>query len=122
MLLDDAASIKAALATMHPMARTATQVLVHEIARAPQLLDDGEGIKKKAFEACAAAFLSSGHDLTADRAKFIEFLEHHGANVLDLAVSIIICVARSEQKQRRWGVAAKVASLVGAAALGAFFG
>jgi hypothetical protein len=42
--------------------------------------------------------------------------------VLDLAVSIVLCVAKDGQRRKIWGNVGKVAALVGAAALGAFFG
>ncbi len=122
MILEDAPSIKAALATMNPTARMATQVLAHKILEQPSLLQDNEGIKKQALYACAAAFTNAGYDLERDEARFGIFLEDHGANVIDLAVSIVLCMANDAKKRKMWGNVGKVAALVGAAAMGAFFG
>lgn len=122
MLLDDAPSIKAALATMNPTARTATQILAQRILERPTLLDDNDEIKKQALYSCAAAFIDAGYDLERDEQRFASFIEDHGANVLDLAVSIVLCMARDGQRRKMWGNVGKVAALVGAAALGAFFG
>ncbi|MCA9287203.1 MAG: hypothetical protein KDA05_01380 [Phycisphaerales bacterium] len=122
MILDDAPSIRAALATMNPMARTATQVLAQKLLEHPALLNDNEQIKKQALYACAAAFVDAGWDLERDEQRFASFIEDHGANVLDLAASIVLCMARDHQRRKVWGNVGKVAALVGAAALGAFFG
>jgi hypothetical protein len=107
---------------MNPIARTATQVLAHKILEQPSLLDDNEAIKKQALYACAAAFTNAGFDIKRDELRFGFFLEDHGANVLDLAVSIVLCMASNAKKRQMWGTVGKVAALVGAAALGAFFG
>jgi len=122
MLLDDAPSIKAALATMNPIARIATQHLAQKILEQPTLLEDNEEIKEQALYSCAAAFVHAGYDLETDQQQFASFLENHGANVLDLAVSIVLCIAKDIQRRRKWGTFGKAAALIGAAALGAFFG
>lgn len=125
MLLDDAPSIKAALATMNPTAREATQLLAHRILERPALLDQDEELKKEALQACAVSFSRAGYSIKEDQDRFIGFLDDHGANVLDLAVSIVLCMARDAKRRQTWGVVGKVAAglgMVGAAALGAFFG
>ena len=122
MLLDDAASIRAALATMNPAARSATQDLSGKILRCPELLQDPEELQRQTILSLACAFTRAGYDLEDDRQRFTRFLEDHASNVLDLAVSIIYCVAKDQQRRERWGKVGKVAALVGAVALGAFFG
>lgn len=121
MLLDDAPSIKAALATMNPTARTATQVLANKLFEAPSLLQDDDELKQQALFSCAAAFCHAGYDLEKDDQRFMTFLEDHVANVLDIAVSILLVTAKKAETRRMWGNIGKVAALAGAAALGAFF-
>lgn len=122
MLLEDPIAIQAALATMNPVARDATQLLATIIGQKPGLILDREAIQEEAFDACAYCFCRSGHSLPADLTEFERWLGDHGANVLSLAVSIVLCIARQRDAQRRWGTVGKVAALIGAAAVGAFFG
>lgn len=122
MLLDDARSIKAALATMNPTARYATQLLASNIAEDLSLLDRNEDLQQMALRCCAAAFVENGGDLDLERARFVNFLDDHGVNVLDIAVSIIICIAKDANRKRTWGNIGKAAAAVGLVGLGAFFG
>jgi hypothetical protein len=122
MLLEDRNAIKAALATMNPVARNATQLLAGEIMANPSLLEDGDSLVMIASAACASAFSRAGFDPSADEERFERFLEDHAENVLDLAVSVVLCAAKDEKRRQMWGNFGKVAAVLGAAALGAFFG
>jgi hypothetical protein len=125
VILDDAASIKAALATMNPVAREATQLLVHRIAQEPTLLQEQDKLRAEALQSCTLSFLRAGNNLKDNREKFERFLDDHGANVLDLAVSVILFTLKDARWRQVKGVLGKVAAgvgIVGAAALGAFFG
>jgi hypothetical protein len=122
MLLDDSTTIKAALATMNPIARDATQLLAREIIDNPTLLNENNALARTAMIACASAFARAGYDLSAHEERFERFIENHAANVMDLAVSVVLCAAKDAKRRQMWGSFGKVAALVGAAALGAFFG
>jgi hypothetical protein len=125
MLLDDPASVKAALATMNPTAREATQLLVHRIIERPILLDQREEMQTEALQACAISFLRSGRNIQENQPEWAAFLENHGANVIDIAVSVVLCLERDAQRRKRWGLVGKIAAgvgMIGAAALGAYFG
>ncbi len=122
MILYDITSIKAALATMNPTARTATHILARKIIERPRLFDDEEEMREEALYSCAEAFVGAGYDLERDQQRFVSFIEDHGANVLDLAISVVLCIAKISHRRKIWGNVGKVATIVGAAALGAFFG
>lgn len=122
MLLDDGPSIKAAIATMNPVARNATQLIAKVFTAQPELLQDGEAMKRVTFDACLQAFADAGRNPMTDQELFRKFLDEHAQNALNLAVSMVLFVNRQQKSKQMWGVIGKVAALAGAAALGAFFG
>lgn len=122
MIIEDMTTLKAALATMNPTARTATHVLAEALLQDPSLIQRQEELQQKAIVACAGAFKAYGGDPFGDEPGFEAFLREHAANVLDLAVSVLLVSAKNAQRKATWGKVGKAAALVGAAALGAIFG
>jgi len=107
---------------MTPMARTATQILGDQILKNSGLLENDEQLKQNALMACAAAFVDAGYDLDRDEERFGAFLDDHAANVVDIAISMVLFLAAQHKRKKFWGGVGKAAALVGAAGLGAFFG
>ena len=122
MILEDSRSVKAALATMNPRARLATQLLATQIVEDITLLDTDEDLKQLALRCCAVAFVEAGGDLDTQADKFMSFLDDHAANVLDIAVSVVLCMAKDARKKQTWGAIGKAAAAIGLVGLGAFFG
>ncbi len=107
---------------MNPIARDATSQLAVIVSENPSLLENVTDLKKHALYAIVSAYTDAGKDPERDHKAFHQFLENHAGNVLDLAVSVVLCGAKTAQRKQMWGNVGKAAALVGAAALGAFFG
>lgn len=121
-ILEDRASIRAAIATMHPTASEAAQLLAHRFVENPQILQDNEVIQKELLQACAISFARSGRNLQTNAAEFNSFLDNHRQAVLNIALSIVNFLITSTRRQQRWGWIGKAAALAGGVAVGAFFG
>jgi hypothetical protein len=122
MVLDDPASVKAALALMPPRAREATKILAFRLDEHREWLGDQTELRRQAVLACVGAMAISGFSPEHHPDECRTFAEEHAANVLTVASAIVTVSAAAQRKRRMWGVVGKVAALVGAAALGAFFG
>lgn len=122
MTLDDPASIKAALAMMPPTAKEATRLLAFRLDEHREWLLDHAELRRQAVLACVGAMAISGYSPEHHKDECLAFTEAHAANVLAVASAIVTVAERQQRTRKMWGIVGKVAALVGAAALGAFFG
>ena len=121
-ILQDRASIRAAIATMHPVARDATQLLAHRIFENPAVIQDDSKLREEWLQSCAISFARAGKNPAAHQDEFAAFLENHGSAVLNVGVSIVVYSTKSAQRKRWLGWVGKAAAVGGGIAIGAFFG
>jgi len=122
MILEDGAAIRAALATMNPIARESTQLLAHRLIEEPSLVENEYRLGNEWGQACAISLARSGVDLERDSDKVERFIENHGEAVLSIALSIVMFLAREQERQRKWGWVGKAAAVAVGVGLGVFFG
>ena len=120
-LLENENQIRAAIATMHPVARVAAQNLANHLLENPELLQDDEKCEKAFFGSCAFAMQQNGWDLH-DRVKVDDFLENHGHAVSNVAVSIVRFAITQAEKKRKWGWLGKAAAFTGGVIVASLFG
>jgi hypothetical protein len=117
-ILDSEASIKAAIATMHPIAKDAAQIMANNLLESPGKQMDADAIQKEWMQCCVFAAARGGINPNANKDKFDAFMENHGHSVLNVSMSIVAY----SNKQKKWGWLKKAAVVGGAFLLGSFFG
>jgi len=118
-ILDDRASIKAAIATMHPVASEAAQLLAHRLFENPNILSSDEQLGNELLQACAISARRAG---IQDASTFEAFFQNHGQSVLNVAASIVVYTIKSERRRRIWGWVGKAGAVAAGIAIGSFFG
>lgn len=121
-ILEDRASIRAAIATMHPVARDAAQLLAHRIFENPVVVHDDSKLQEEWAQACAISFARAGKNPAVFQDEFATFVENHGSAVMNVGVSIVVHLTKSSQRKRWLGWIGKAAAVGGGIAIGAFFG
>lgn len=117
-VLDSEASIKAAIATMHPIAKDAAQIMASNLLESPEKQSDPDSIHKEWVQCCVFAAARGGINPNVNKEKFESFLENHGQSVMNVSMSIVAFT----NKQKKWGWIKKAAMVGGAFLLGSFFG
>ena len=121
-ILRDRASINAAIATMHPAAREAAQLLALRLCENPAILQDEDVMRQEWLQAGAVSFARTGANSVDDDDRFADFMENHGTAFLNVGVSIALFVAADAERKRKWGWLGKAAAVAAGVAVGAFFG
>jgi hypothetical protein len=101
-LLDSEAEIRAAIAMLQPVARTAAHIFASHLLKDPELLGDDGALEEAYLDACHSAMDEAwwGAD---DPKRVADFLENHGDAVFNLAISIVVCAGRKMFRRRLWG-------------------
>lgn len=87
-ILENDDQIKAAIATMHPVARVAAQNLAHYFTQNPDDLEDDEKRHRAFFGSCQFAMQQADWDMQ-DHSRIERFLEDHTDSVVNVAISIV---------------------------------
>jgi hypothetical protein len=119
-LLENKSEIKAAIAIMHPVARSAAQGLANYLQENPETLKDDEARDKAYYGICFFAMEQAGWDMK-DEKRMQDFFENHGQAVLNVAASIVVYAIKESEKQRKWGWLGKAAAFVVGAIVTSFF-
>lgn len=120
-LLTTAAEIRAAIATMNPVARMATQSLAAFFLDNPATVRDGDMMNRAMLQHCAMAMDHHGWSLD-DKERIRKFFEDHGSAVENVTASIVVFSVRSQQRRQKWGWLGKAAAIGAGVILGSLFG
>ena len=120
-ILQNKAEIRAAIATMNPVARTAAQNLAAYLLDNPQTIQDHEALNDAYLGSCTFAMTQAGWELTADT-RIQAFFENHGEAVSNVAISIVAYSVKQAERHRKWGWVGKAAAFAGGALLASLFG
>jgi hypothetical protein len=120
-LLTTEAEIRAAIAMLNPVARTAAQALAHHLLENRLKLRDDEALNKAYLEHIAFAMQQHGWDLK-DKERVRKFFEDHGEAVSTLCISIVTFSINQAEHQRKWGWLGKAAAVGAGVLIGSFFG
>lgn len=120
-ILTTEAEIRAAIATMNPVARVAAQNLAGYLLENPATLQN-QGECNRAFVASVAfAMQQAGWDTSNDR-RVHEFFENHGEAVSNVSISIVCFAVDQAERRRKWGWLGKAGAFVAGAFLSSLFG
>ena len=117
-ILDDKASVKAAIATMHPVAKDAAQMLSNNMLDNPAIMSDDKTVEQEWKQCIAFAASRAGMNPEVNAEKFDDFVENHGQSVLNVAVSIV----HLTEKEKKWGWVKKAAAVGVGVVIGSLFG
>ena len=119
-LLATEAEIRAAIAMLQPVARSAAHILANHLLKDPELLGDDDALEETYLDACHAAMDEAwwGAD---DPKRVADFLVNHGDAVFNLAISIVVCAGRKMHRQRLWGWLGRAGAFVAGAFLASLF-
>lgn len=120
-LLRTEAEIRAAIAIMHPVARTAAQNLAAYLLENPAILKDEKAGNEAFLGSCAFAMSQAGWDLK-DEKRVTEFLESQNEAITNVCISIVVFVVNEGQRRRKWGWLGKAGAFAAGALLTALFG
>lgn len=121
MLLTTAPEIKAAIATMNPIAREAAEMIASHLLQHPEILSKDDELQSAAARMTAMAMVRNGISLS-DRARTNRFFEDHGVAIMNVALSIVTFVAKEQERKRKWGWLGKAAAVGAGVLLGSLFG
>ena len=87
-ILENDDQIKAAIATMNPVARAAAQNLAHHFTHNSNDFEDDVKRQRAFFGSCQFAMQQAGWDMQ-DQTRIGRFLEDHSDAIVNVAVSIL---------------------------------
>lgn len=120
-ILTTEAEIRAAIATMNPVARIAAQNLANYLLENPITIQSEDGLHKAFLGSVGFAMQQAGWD-TSDEKRVRDFFENHGEAISNVSISIVMFAFNQEEKRRKWGWLGKAGAFVAGALISSLFG
>ncbi|MCB9833580.1 MAG: hypothetical protein H6807_14010 [Planctomycetes bacterium] len=120
-LLTTLPEIKAAVATMNPIARDAAQSFSSYLLNNPAVMQNPQAMQEAYLSHCGVALVRGGISLD-DEERVERWMEDHSESVLNVGLSIVSYVVNENERRRKWGWLGKAAAIAAGVVLGSIFG